>query len=785
MHKTLLNAADLTSSIDEKSLPFARFSDLQASSEFLGQDRAIEAMHFGLTTKQKGYNLFVMGERGDGRLSIVTHHLESKAKIEKCQSDWVYVNNFEEPTDPWAMQLPSGVAKKLLDDCKNLISQLMVSLSAAIENPAYQRKKTSLDKSFNRKVEAVISEIEKMASSQSIALYQEGGDVSFSPIIDGKPVDDVVFAGLSQSNKDHFNRLIDRLEEELVESLLEMPQWKRKIYDKVKRLNKETISKVVSQLFDEIEDDYLGLAGVQIYFKESRKHLVDLILDYIGLLESSESKDNEKLRDTLLHSFVPNLLVANNQVSGAPVVFESRPSYSSLFGQIDYWNEQGITKTSFQHIRCGALHRANGGYLVLEVEKLLADPVLWRQLKQALQTKEIKLSPPTIEYLPGSTTGLNPHGVPLDVKVILVGERDFYYWLEEFDSEFGELFRVLVDFSEDMEASRENIEHLARLVKAHCEKDNIGELNNRGFIELLKYSARRCGHQNKLSTRLSEIFEILSEAEVVRRARGDDQLSDNNILEAQANREYRHSRIRDEMLDKIIEGQVLIETAERRVGSINGLTIWRIGSSEFAMPARITATVFPGKKGIIDIEKESQLGLSLHSKGVMIISGYLANRYAKAFPLTLSANIVMEQSYGLVDGDSASLAEICCLISAVSDCPIRQSLAVTGSVSQFGEVQAVGGINEKIEGFFNICQKRGLDGNHGVIIPKANSCNLVLNKQVIEAVERKQFKVYAVENIDQAVELLCLEPEESIDTLSRRVSGELEKLYLASKVKAT
>ncbi len=782
MTKTPVNIQPLSSSalnIDESLIecPVKSLSDLDDTVDFLGQERAKRALKFGLSTSRRGYNLFVMGNSGTGRISLVMRHLEAKAQIQGSQPDWIYVNNFDESREPWVIQLPASYGKKLVEDTEKMVGRLLVTIPAAFENPSYQRKKSAIDKSFNQKFDNAIEQVEKEANLNSFALYQDASNISFSPIIDGKPIDDITFTSLPQEQRDAINQVIDDLEDKLNEALLEMPQWKRESFDSMQILNSKTIEQATESIIEELQLKYKGLTGIQIYFKELKKHVVKIILENFNLLESPELKNDHYLRELLQQTFVPNLLVTNNPSLGAPVIYEPHPTFANLFGRVEYWNEGGAITTNFQNIRAGALHRANGGYLILEAEKIFEDPYIWGQLKRSLQTQELKLEPPMMEGQTAVTIGLSPHGVPLNLKVILVGSREVYYMLQDHDSEFSELFRVLVDFDESLPRNNDTVTHFAQLLKTHSESEGFAEIKVSAFIELVKYSARLAGSQNKLSTRFGEVFELIGEADAIRLELNDDAIEQQHILAALNEREFRHSRIRNEMQQEVLDKQILINTDGEVVGSINGLTVWEIGSTDFGTPARITATVFPGNKGIVDIERESDLGLSIHSKGVLILSGYLANRYAREFALTLSANIVMEQSYGLIDGDSASLAELCALLSAIIESPIRQGLAVTGSINQFGEVQAIGGVNEKIEGFFGICKARELTGNQGVVIPTANVPHLLLKQEVIDAVQQGLFNIYAVSSVDQAFQVLCGLNKKQLEKAHQAISKKLNELH--------
>ncbi|MBV1907704.1 MAG: AAA family ATPase [Kangiellaceae bacterium] len=772
-----LNYQQLSANIGVADLPFTSFDELKPSSEFLGQDRAKSALSFGLKTNRLGYNLFVMGNTGTGRISMVKQHLETKAQIKNPPPDWVYVNNFEEVSEPWVIELPTGMGKKLVEDCRQFVSRILATVPAAFENPGYQRKKAAVEKAFNSKIESAIADVEKEANQNSFSLFQDASNISFSPVIDGEVVDEIKFESLSQAKRDSLNQAIDELEEKLSEALIEMPQWKRESYDAMQALKLTTTKRALEGFIDELEKSYLGLIGVQIYIKEVRKNLTTFLLEHFEYIESPDPKIESSLKDLLQQTFIPNLLIGNDSSTGAPVIYEPHPTYTNLFGRVEYWNENGSHTTNFQHIRSGAIHRANGGYLVLEVEKLLDDPFIWRQLTQVLQSQELKFESPHMEVQTALTIALSPHGVPLDLKVILVGNRDYYYQLQHHDPEFRELFRVLVDFDEEIERTPEYLLHMAQLVKSFSQEQKFKPITPEGFVELVRFSARTCGHQNRLNAQFGEIFELLGESDIISEQRDVSQIEAQDVVEAQYQREFRHSRIRNNMMEDVLEGQIIINTNGSMIGSVNGLTIWEIGSTEFGTPARITATVAPGHKGIVDIERESELGLSIHSKGVLILSGYLANLYAREFPLTLSANIVMEQSYGLIDGDSASLAELCALLSAITETPVNESFAITGSINQFGEVQAIGGVNEKVEGFFMLCEARGLSGEQGVIIPKANMPHLMLKPEVIEAVKAGMFKIYAVSEVSQAIELLCLPKGSNLDSFNQLITKKLKELH--------
>ena len=467
-----------------------------------------------------------------------------------------------------------------------------------------------------------------------------------------------------------------------------------------------------------------------------------------------ESREESEKRLFLEETYLPNLLVSRQSDSGSPVIYESHPNYANLFGRIEYTSEQGALVTHYRKICPGALHQANGGYLIVDAEKLLHEPFVWDALKRALSSRQLKIESPYSEMGMVNTTTLNPEWLPLDLKIVLIGSRSTYYLLQDLDDDFNDMFRVLVDFDNHLACNQEHMESFARLLHSRCIEKDYAAITRNGIIRLIEQSARLAEDQRHLSARIGDLFELLAEAEFIRKMAQDEFISDTHISRALDAKEQRSGRIQQEILDDILDGTILIDTCGEAIGKINGLTVLSIGDASFGAPARITATVYPGGRGIVDIEREANLGQNIHTKGVMILTGYLGHTYAQEFPLEVSASIAMEQSYGYIDGDSASLAEACALISALSHTPIHQSLAVTGSINQYGEVQAVGGINEKIEGFFSICKARGLNDKQGVLLPASNVKHLVLKKEIIDAVAAGKFHIYGISSVDQALEIM-------------------------------
>lgn len=756
---TKIASTQLCARVDLSYLDFETTADLEGASGFLGQPRAKEALEFGINMQASGYNLYVMGETGTGRQSLVSSYVREVAAHRTPPNDLCYINNFERARDPLVLQLPAGKGKVFKEDMEAFVDELLSTFPDAFENPSYQRRRASIDREFNQKYDQAIMLVDKQASQLEVALLSDQGSIILAPIVEGKVLDETEFAQLPETVRAEFQRRIQDLEEVLNESLLELPQWRRETSEKQRNLDDETINQAVKPLLRELEYKYDGDLSVLRYLRQLKKQMPKLIGDIFldeHPLERVTDTDRKQMLNTQL---LPNLLVQNDPSNGVPVEYELLPTYQNLFGRIEYATQQGMSITNFQLIQPGSLHKANSGYLILDAEKLLMEPFAWDALKLALKTRQIKMESPFIDPSLMHAVTLSPEVVPLQVKIILIGSRDIYYQLLALDPEFNELFRILVDFDSYIPRDNQSVEQLILRIKHYTEEKQYQPLHRDAVSRLIEFSLRQGEHQQRISAQIIHLFKMVAEADYLRDAAGDSIIERRHVDQALQAAEYRSGRISDQMILEIEEGTIKIATSGERVGCVNGLTVMEIGESVFGSPARITATASLGSQGIMDIEREAELGQSVHSKGVMILNGYLAQQYGREFPLTLNAHIAMEQSYGHVDGDSATCAELVALVSAVSRLPVTQSVAVTGSMNQHGEVQAVGGINEKIEGFFKVCQCRGLTGDQGVIIPADNVRHLMLSEEVVQAVDAGQFSIFAAEDIDDVLgHLLGLEP---------------------------
>lgn len=757
----------LTRPFAPEQFNFTSTEDLEPFRGVLGQARAVEALQFGVAMPRPGYNVFVMGEPGTGRFSFVQRYLKAEAKRMETPADRVYVNHFDEPREPRTLELAAGSAGAFIADINQLIDNLLATFPAVFETPTYQQKKSAIDRSFNKRYDQALDVIERLSLERNIALYRDSSNIAFTPMLEGKALDEAEFAQLPEAERERFHADIAALEERLNEELASLPQWKRESSNLLRQLNEETITVALQPLLAPLSETYAENAGVCAYLQAVQVNLLKTVVEQLVDVD----KADPQLRKLLEEQYGPSLVVGHHAQGGAPVVFESHPTYDNLFGRIEYNSDQGALYTSYRQLRPGALHRANGGYLVVEAEKLLGEPFVWEALKRALHSRQLKMESPLGDLGRIATVTLNPQVIPLQLKVVIIGSRQLYYALQDHDPDFQEMFRVLVDFDEDIPLAEDSLEQFAQLMKTRTSEEGMAPLSGAAVARLATYSARLAEHQGRLSARIGDLFQLLSEADFIRHLAGETLTDVGHIERALKAKATRTGRVSTRIIDDMLAGIILIDTSGAAVGKCNGLTVLAVGDSAFGVPARISATVYPGGSGIVDIEREVSLGQPIHSKGVMILTGFLGSRYAQEFPLEISASIALEQSYGYVDGDSASLGEVCTLISALSRTPLKQCFAITGSINQFGEVQAVGGVNEKIEGFFRLCQARGLTGEQGVIIPHSNVSNLMLDDRVLQAVRAGQFNVYAVRHVDEALGLLVGEPAGQQDDQGRFPRG--------------
>ncbi len=740
---------------DPAALGFATTAELSPLATPIGQDRAVEALALALAVRRPGYNVFALGPRGIGRHSIVRQRLEARAAEEPVPDDWVYVDNFAEPRRPRALRLPPGRGATLQRDVVQLLGDLLDALKNAFDNEEYRTRRRLIEEELKERQERAVAEIEAEARRRGIALVRSPVGFAFAPTSEGRILPPDRFERLPEPARKRIEASIDELQELLQRALRRMPEWIKETRERIRRLNDETAAFAVNFLVDSLGRRWADLPQVTEYLEALRRDVIAHVEIFLQIPEQLKpSGGSLEEAHPLFRRYAVNLLVDNGGLDAAPVVHEEDPTYERLIGRIEHRAEMGALLTDFLMVRAGALHRANGGYLVVDAGKLLARPMAYEALKRALTAGRIHIEPPLQTMGLLTTVTLEPEPVPLDVKVVLVGERLLYYLLTEIDPEFEPLFKIAADFDEEIRRRPETLALYARLVATVVARDRLRPCRAAAVARLLEQAAREAGDGEKLSADLRRMGDLVREADHLAAREGAETIDAAHVEAAAAARERRLSRLREKLQEQIREGVIRIATEGKAVGRVNGLSVIRVGGYAFGRPSRISARVRMGGGQLVDIEREVKLGGPIHSKGVLILSGHLAAAYAREVPLSLSATLVFEQSYGGVDGDSASAAELLALLSAVAEVPLRQDLAVTGAVSQHGEILAVGGVNEKIEGFFDLCAARGFHGGHGVVMPKSNLRHLMLHERVREAVAEGTFAIYAVDRIEEAIALL-------------------------------
>ncbi|MBI2312266.1 MAG: AAA family ATPase [Betaproteobacteria bacterium] len=740
---------------DPGQFSFTTTAELADHMEIIGQDRAVQAVRFGVGIKREGYNLFALGPTGLGKHTFIRRFLESQAAAEPLPADWCYVNDFGEPHRPKALRLPAGGGARFREDMAQLVEELRVAIPAAFDSDEYRLRAERLDADFNERQEKALKELGEEASRHDIALLHTPTGFSFAPMKKGEVLGSEEYGKLPKEQQDKMVQLVAALEAKLEKILRKIPRWRKERREKHKALNREVGMAAVAHLIDEVKEAYAGEPEVLAYLDGVNQDVVDNVDDFRKSQERPAALFGPPQEETdSLRRYRVNLLVDHGNSKGAPVVFEDNPTYQNLVGRVEHMSQLGTLVTDFTLIKPGALHRANGGYLLIDVYKLLSQPFAWEGLKRALNSRKISIESLGQAYSLISTVSLEPEPIPLDLKVILFGDRLYYYLLHHYDPEFQELFKVAADFEEQVDRSAGNDLLYARLIGTLARQEGLLPLDREAVARVIEQTARSVGDAEKVSTHMESLTDLLREADHWAREAGRGAVDRHAVERAIAQQIRRADRVRDRMHEAILRGTVLIDTEGARVGQVNGLSVLELGNFAFAQPTRITATTRLGDGNVVDIEREVNLGGAIHSKGVLILSAFFAARYAKNRPLSLSGSLVFEQTYGGVEGDSASLAELCALLSSLSAVPLKQSLAITGSVNQQGEVQAIGGVNEKIEGFYDICRARGLNGGQGVLIPGSNIKHLMLRADVVEAVRQGKFQVYPVRTVDEAIELL-------------------------------
>ncbi|KIE58116.1 ATP-dependent protease [Methylacidiphilum kamchatkense Kam1] len=754
-----LTRDQIDTQLDFQHIPYESTAEMPVEIHFIGQQRAYDAFDFGLSVSKPGYNIFVMGPPGIGKKAFLEKILQERAATGPLPSDWCYVFNFEEENKPKAIAFAAGKASEFAEDMARLVDDLKIGIPSIFESDEYRTRAQEIEQEFLDRREEALNQLREKAQKEGIALLQTPAGIAFAPFKGGEVLDPEKYNALPEEEKRRIEAAIRKLQEELTAILRQIPKWRKEAQNKLRELNRSYIQGLVSSLFEELKAKYKKMEAVLLHLEEIQKDVLKNAENF-RLPRESEippipgMSGPSQSMEFFLKRYKVNVIVDHSKSKGIPIVFEDNPTFVNIIGRIEHIAQMGALLTDFTLIRPGALHRSNGGYLIVDALRVLSHPYSWEGLKRALRSQQIKIEPLGEALGLLSTVSLEPQPIPLNLKVILIGDRLIYYLLYQFDPEFKDLFKITADFSEEFDASPQNLLPYCQLIASLCHSHGIAPLEKSALRLIVKQSLRFSQDAKKFSLNIRKILDLLEESEYWRKKENAQLISAGHVRSAIVSSYRRINRIEEQLKESIQRQILLVETKGSKVGQINGLAVIDMGNFMFGYPTKITARVRFGNGHVIDIEREVKLSGPIHSKGVLILSGFLAGRYLPEEPLSLSATLAFEQSYSLVEGDSASAAELCALLSALSEYPIYQSIAITGSINQLGEIQAIGGVNEKIEGFFDTCAARGLDGNNGVIIPWSNLQHLVLKEEVLEAVEKGLFKIYAVKTIDEAMEIL-------------------------------
>ena len=762
---------------DAAKFNFKSTADLEELSEFVGQDRALQAVQFGVGIQQQGFNLFLLGPAGTGKHRTVRAFLSKRAAREASPDEWCYVNNFEKPDTPRALRLPPGSGVRLREDMRHLVDDLRSTIPSAFESENYRARKHVIEQEIKEKQEKAFEEVQQQGATKDIALLRTPSGFVLAPMRKGEVLGPEDFEKMPSSEHAAIQGAMTEMQEKLHAVLHQMPRYEQEGRRRVRQLNNEVATFAVEHLIEELRKKYRELPEVVTFLAQVQQDVIDNVEEFLAPPEHplaaliGGAVDYGRKGSAFFRRYRVNVLVDHSGNQGAPVVYEDHPTYQNLIGQVEYMAHLGALSTDFNLIRPGALHRGNGGYLILEAHQLLLQPFAWDALKRALRSSQIRIESPGQMLGLVNAASLEPEPIPLNLKVVLVGDRLLYYLLCAYDPEFAELFKVAADFDEQMDRDSHSDLLYARIIATIARQEGLLGFAPGAVARIIERSSRLAGDSEKLLIHRRTLADLLRESDYWARAAGKPLVNAEDVQRAIDAQIYRGDRVRKRLLEEVLHGTILIDTQGQKTGQVNGLSVIELAPFAFGRPSRITARIRMGKGEVIDIEREVELSGPIHSKGVLILSAFLGARYATLHPLSLSASLVFEQSYGAVEGDSASSAELYALLSALSGLPIKQSLAVTGSVNQYGQVQAIGGVNEKIEGFFDLCKAREHFGEQGVIIPAANVRHLMLRQDVVEAVRSGQFRIYAVETIDQGIEILTGVPAAERDTSGKFPEG--------------
>ena len=745
---------------DPAGLPFETTEEVDPLQGAVGQERAVSALEFGVEIDDGGFNVFVAGPPGTGRSTTARSYMEKVAESQPVPDDWVYVHNFADPYRPKAIHFPAGMGSRFARDMDELVNAARREIPRAFESEDYERRRNDELTRLRQQQQAIYSQLQELARDQGFSIELTPAGILTVPIVGGQPLSAEEYENLPTEQKAELERRGESLRRQLEQALHEGRKLEKESGERLRQLEEEVALFAVGHLFEDLRERYRDHIDVLDYLTKVQED----ILQHLDDFRTSPQQDQRlpgalaelqgASREENLSRYKVNVIVDNSETRGAPVVEEHNPTYYNLMGRLDYQARFGAMFTDFQQIKAGALHRANGGYLLVDALDLLISPLAWDALKRTLETGELRIENIGEQYSPIPAATLRPEPIPLRCKVVLVGNSYIYYLLYHLDEDFRKLFKVKADFGPDMDRSKSHIERYAGFISRQVRERGLHHFDRGAVAKMVEYGVRLVEDQGKLTTQLADVADMVVEASFWAGKNSRDLVTAEDVERAIEHKEYRSNLIEEKVQEYIKDGTIMIDTDGMKVAQVNGLSIYDLGDYSFGRPSRITARTSLGGQGVVNIEREIKLSGPIHSKGVLILSGYLTGKYAQGYPLALSATLTFEQTYNEVDGDSASSAELYALLSALSGLPLKQGIAATGSVNQKGEVQAVGGVTRKVEGFYEVCKAKGLTGEQGVIIPEANVKSLMLKDEVVRAIKDGKFHIWSVRNVDEGIELL-------------------------------
>jgi lon-related putative ATP-dependent protease len=754
-----LKPSELRCICDPKIFKFNDTSEVEPLAEVIGQQRAVQAIEFGLNMKSPGYNIFVTGLEGTGKSTIVNDIITKHAGDLPTPDDACMVNNFEDEFRPKAVSVPSGKANQFKKQMNRLIEDLKLRLPEAFENESYQEKQTEIQKKYGDQQRTLFKQLEQSADNKNLQLQRTQVGYQTVPLIDGKPISADEFHALPEDVKTKINEGMADMQSEMESSMREINKINQKVETAIEKLLQEVTLFVVASRMHILRSEYKDCAAILTYLDEVQEDIVENAKSFLPAKGQPSGIEAmlPQMHKPSFQKYDVNNLVDHRYTRGAPVIFEANPTYNNVFGQIEKRAFMGTLTTDFTMVQAGSLLRANGGFLIMELEAVLMNPFVWEALKRALQNKLLSIEDVHTGMGYG-TASLRPQPIPLDVKVILLGSYNLFHVLQNTDSKFNKIFKVRADFDYEVKRTEDTMQKYAQFIARVCAEEKLLPFTPQGVGAIVEFGEKYISHKNKLSLRFGPIVGIIKEADYWARKHNNTIVSGKDVFKAFNEYRFRYNLYEEKMHESYSDDTILIDVGGKTVGQVNALAVYQIGDFSFGRPSRITAETFMGKAGVINIEREAKLSGSTHDKGVLILSGYLGRTFAQNYPLSLSISITFEQNYGGIDGDSASSTELYAILSSLSGIPINQGFAVTGSVNQKGEIQAIGGVNQKVEGFFDVCKTKALAGNQGVLIPKANVKNLMIKKEVIDAVKNKQFHIYPVATVEEGIAILTGKP---------------------------